>query len=131
MKVVTPNNDGPVHLGTVTSTSKDTTPDRNSAGEWAHLVDEDVEDLPLDRFFYFESEKFPSCLLLHVKEIKMICMMGDLDELEVMRYLSKNSKVLKRFSVAFTRNIDSKIKKYLQHQISRFPRGFDLLEVEF
>ncbi|KAK0572859.1 hypothetical protein LWI29_038235 [Acer saccharum] len=95
------------------------------------LKKEDVDDLPLDRFFYFESEDVPSCLLLHVKEIKMICMMGDLDELEVMRYLLKNSKVLKRFSVAFTGNIDSKIKKYLQHQISRFPKGSNSLEVEF
>ncbi|KAK0571118.1 hypothetical protein LWI29_011426 [Acer saccharum] len=48
------------------------------------LKKEYAEGLPLDRFFYFESENVPSCLSLHVKEIKMIHMMGDLDELEVI-----------------------------------------------
>ncbi|TXG62222.1 hypothetical protein EZV62_013585 [Acer yangbiense] len=52
------------------------------------LKKEYVEDLPLDRFFYFESENVPSCLSLHVKEIKMIHMMGDLDELEKKEELS-------------------------------------------
>ncbi|KAL5738703.1 hypothetical protein ACOSP7_031464 [Xanthoceras sorbifolium] len=94
------------------------------------LKKEETEDLPLDRFFYFEPENVPSCLLLHVKEIEMISMMGDLDELEVIRYLLKNSKVLKRFLVIFNR-IDSKVKKYLQKQISRFPRGSNLCKVEF
>ncbi|KAL5737011.1 hypothetical protein ACOSQ2_031799 [Xanthoceras sorbifolium] len=94
------------------------------------LKKEETEDLPLDRFFYFEPENVPSCLLLHVKEIEMISMMGDLDELEVIRYLLKNSKVLKRFLVVFNR-IDSKVKKYLQKQISRFPRGSNLCKVEF
>ncbi|KAI9165312.1 hypothetical protein LWI28_011603 [Acer negundo] len=87
--------------------------------------------MPLERFTYFESENVPSCLLLHVEEIEMINMMGDFDELEVIRYLLKNSKVLKSFSVGFSKYIDPKIKKYLRNQISRFPMGSDLREVEF
>ncbi|KAI9156166.1 hypothetical protein LWI28_001556 [Acer negundo] len=88
-------------------------------------------DVPLDRFSYFESENVPSCLLFRVKKIKVMCMMGDLDELEVVRYLLKNSKVLERFWVFFMNKIDSKIKMYLQHQISKFPRGSYLCKVGF
>jgi len=38
MKVVAANNNGPHHLGTVTSTRKDTTPDGNISSEWAFLI---------------------------------------------------------------------------------------------
>lgn len=39
VKIITPNDDGSVHLSTVASTSKDTTPDGNSASEWTLLID--------------------------------------------------------------------------------------------
>ncbi|KAK3211626.1 hypothetical protein Dsin_016332 [Dipteronia sinensis] len=104
----------------------------NSANPEVLILKKEYDiELPLVRFFYFESEIVPSFLILHVKEIKMIHMMGDLDELEVMWYLLKNNKVLKRFLAGFIRNIDSKIKKYLHYQISRFPKGSNSLEVEF
>ncbi|KAK4843883.1 hypothetical protein QYF36_013913 [Acer negundo] len=47
MKVVAPNNDCHVHLGAMTSTSKDATPDRNSAGEWALLVEVSLFPFPI------------------------------------------------------------------------------------
>ncbi|KAL5856305.1 hypothetical protein ACOSQ3_006146 [Xanthoceras sorbifolium] len=102
------------------------------------ILKKEENDLPMDRFFYFESENVPSCLLLHVKEIE-VSMMGDHDELEVIRYLLKNSKVLKRFLVVFNRfdsdcegfQLTEELEQYLQYQISRFPRGSNLHEVEF
>lgn len=38
MKVVATNNDGSLHLGTMASTLKNTASDRDSASEWAFLV---------------------------------------------------------------------------------------------
>ncbi|TXG59329.1 hypothetical protein EZV62_013902 [Acer yangbiense] len=92
------------------------------------LKKEYAAGITFERFTYFELENVPSCLLLHVEKIEMINMMGDFDELEVMRYLLKNSKVLKSFWVGFfSKSIDPKI----MNQISTFPRCSDLCEVEF
>ena len=38
MKIISPNNDGPIHLCTMTGTGYDTTTDRDIASEWALLV---------------------------------------------------------------------------------------------
>ncbi|KAL2345925.1 hypothetical protein Fmac_007210 [Flemingia macrophylla] len=38
MEIIPPNNDGPIHLSTVTCSSQDTATNGNIASEWALLV---------------------------------------------------------------------------------------------
>ncbi|KAK2647534.1 hypothetical protein Ddye_015023 [Dipteronia dyeriana] len=68
----------------------------------------------------YTMESVPSCLRLHLKVIEITDMRGMCGELEVIKYLLKNSEVLEKLEV----NLASSMKKkYLRRQILSYYRG--------
>ncbi|KAK3227512.1 hypothetical protein Dsin_007374 [Dipteronia sinensis] len=82
----------------------------------------------LQGFLPFESKSVPSCLRLHLKVIEITDMRGICGELEVIKYLLKNSEVLEKLEVNFASSMK---KKYLRRQILNYYRGSPTCEIKF
>ncbi|TXG47060.1 hypothetical protein EZV62_026354 [Acer yangbiense] len=97
------------------------------------LDKEDADSYSWDEIvsFEFELECVPSCMLLHLKEIYLF--FGEdrnLQDLDVMKCLLENSKVLERFSVNFYLSLEEQVQN-LQNFILTFPRASPICEIDF
>ncbi|TXG58974.1 hypothetical protein EZV62_016803 [Acer yangbiense] len=86
------------------------------------------QEYSLEEFVEFELESVPSCLRLHVKTIEIRNMTRDEDELDVISYMLKNSKVLEEFSVGIA---NAELKRILWRLILLYPTGSVACEVNF
>ncbi|CAK9153550.1 unnamed protein product [Ilex paraguariensis] len=78
-----------------------------------------------------ESHVVPSCLLSHLRVIEVGAFVGKNDELQLVKYLLKNSKVLSKMTIGFLCDVAIKDKKILERKILRFPRGSKTCNFQF
>ncbi|XP_059631951.1 F-box/LRR-repeat protein At4g14103-like [Cornus florida] len=76
--------------------------------------------LGIFRFNWSPPEHVPNCLLLHLKAIEIKNFEGVADELNLVKYLLKNAKVLKKMSINCTFSTED---VNIQKKLLRFPRG--------
>ncbi|KAK0578615.1 hypothetical protein LWI29_013223 [Acer saccharum] len=76
----------------------------------------------------FELESVPFCMLFHLKEVRLYLVDSDGQDLDVIKCLLENSKVLERISVRFCLD---KHKQEIQNEILNFPRASPICEIEF
>ncbi|EYU41150.1 hypothetical protein MIMGU_mgv11b020301mg, partial [Erythranthe guttata] len=76
-------------------------------------------------------QQVPTCVLSHLRIIKLVWICGNEQELEIIKYLLRNAKVLEMMEITYSQFLDSgKIVNMLTN-ISRFQRGSAACEVAF
>ncbi|GFP91676.1 putative F-box/FBD/LRR-repeat protein at4g00315, partial [Phtheirospermum japonicum] len=73
----------------------------------------------------------PKCLLSHLGTVTIHQFGSANDEFDMVRYLLKNAKVLRRIEIRFPKGIDLKVKFDALQRISSFKRGSEECEVFF
>lgn len=81
-----------------------------------------------DNLRWIEPQCVPNCLSLHVKKIEIFGFEGLTDELELVKYLLKNSEVLDKMII---RSMDGACSKKLFQKLLMFERGSKTCKVEF
>ncbi|EYU44909.1 hypothetical protein MIMGU_mgv1a021465mg [Erythranthe guttata] len=76
-------------------------------------------------------EKVPTCVLSHVKIIKLVNIKGKKHELGYIKYLLRNAKVLERMEISYPGSLAWEEKIHLLHEISSFRRASEECEVAF
>ncbi|KAL7087706.1 hypothetical protein ACP275_13G084600 [Erythranthe tilingii] len=76
-------------------------------------------------------EKVPTCVLSHVKIIKLVNIKGKKHELGYIKYLLRNAKVLERMEISYPGSLAWEEKIHLLHEISSFRRASEKCEVAF
>ncbi|KAH7575324.1 hypothetical protein JRO89_XS02G0083000 [Xanthoceras sorbifolium] len=89
---------------------------------------DEVDDEAERNFVWFQCGSVPLCLRFHLKEIHIKRMRWIDDELQVIKYLLRNSQVLEKFSVDFT---EFGPNRNIQRQIRNHPKGSDSCRIEF
>ncbi|KAL7129578.1 hypothetical protein ABFS83_13G077000 [Erythranthe nasuta] len=78
-----------------------------------------------------EPQQVPTCLLSHLRTIKIVDFVGKDYVFEIIRYLLRNAQVLERMEIAYGSSLSSDEKIYMLEEISRFRRGSKECEVVF
>ncbi|KAI9165125.1 hypothetical protein LWI28_008313 [Acer negundo] len=79
-----------------------------------------------------ELECAPSCMLLHLKEIYLFSVVRNDQDLEVIKWLLKNSKVLERFSFHTLEIIENEQEmENMENEILNLPRASPICKIEF
>ncbi|EYU41154.1 hypothetical protein MIMGU_mgv1a022442mg, partial [Erythranthe guttata] len=73
----------------------------------------------------------PTCLVSHLKIIKIATIKGKKHEFEIIRYVLRNAKVLETMEIAHGSCIGFEKKFNMLQEISRFRRGSTACEVAF
>lgn len=81
-----------------------------------------------DNLRWTEPQCVPNCLLLHVKKIEICGFEGLKHELELVKYLLKNSEVLDKMII---RSMKGACSKKLFQKLLMFERGSKTCKVEF
>lgn len=84
-----------------------------------------LQDIIFEDLVWVEPESLPHCLSSRVDMIEIANLKREDYELELVKYLLENSKVLEKFSVGFAEDAP---EDNLQKEILMFPRGFQDLQ---
>ncbi|KAL7144323.1 hypothetical protein ABFS83_07G004800 [Erythranthe nasuta] len=80
---------------------------------------------------WIEPIKVPTCLLSHLKAIKLLNIVDERNIFEVVRYVLKNARVLKKIEISYPKSFDSNQKIRMVHEISLFERASKACQVTF
>ncbi|XVF29711.1 hypothetical protein REPUB_Repub15cG0145800 [Reevesia pubescens] len=92
--------------------------------------DEELAEPEVD-FGWIPPKSVPDCLLEQLKEIRMRNLWRSEDEVEVVKYLLKNGKVLEKMSINFDEDAIYIDQVLNEDMIEKFPIGSDKCEFEF
>ncbi|EYU33521.1 hypothetical protein MIMGU_mgv1a018685mg [Erythranthe guttata] len=76
-------------------------------------------------------QKVPTCLLSHLKIINVVNIKGKKHELEIIKYLLRNAKVLERMEISYPGSLGSNEENNMLKKISLFQRGSGACKVAF
>ncbi|KAL7129242.1 hypothetical protein ABFS83_13G052200 [Erythranthe nasuta] len=76
-------------------------------------------------------QQVPTCVLSHLRIIKLVWICGNEQELEIIKYLLRNAKVLEMMEITYSQFLDSDKIINMLTNISRFQRGSAACEVAF
>ncbi|KAL7087302.1 hypothetical protein ACP275_13G060100 [Erythranthe tilingii] len=78
-----------------------------------------------------EPQQVPACLLSRLRTTKLVGIKGKKHELEIIRYLLRNAKVLERMEVVYYCSLNPYEKIDMLQNISACQRGSSVCEVRF
>ncbi|KAL8031797.1 hypothetical protein ABFX02_13G051700 [Erythranthe guttata] len=76
-------------------------------------------------------QKVPTCLLSHLQIINVVNIKGKKHELEIIKYLLRNAKVLERMEISYPGSLGSNEENNMLKKISLFQRGSGACKVAF
>ncbi|XP_017974792.1 PREDICTED: F-box/LRR-repeat protein At4g14103 [Theobroma cacao] len=99
--------------------------------EKEYPMDEE-DEIEREANFGWISPRFaPYCLSQHLKEIKMKNLWGSEDEVDVVKYLLENSKVLEKMCIKFDPGKEIVKEELDENMIKKFPRSSEKCKIEF
>ncbi|KAL7087545.1 hypothetical protein ACP275_13G073700 [Erythranthe tilingii] len=78
-----------------------------------------------------EPEQVPTCRLSRLRTTKLVGIKGNLYELEIIRYLLRNAKVMEKMEIVYSRCLVPNQKINMLEEISTFQRGSSVCEVRY
>ena len=88
----------------------------------------DDDDLR-EEFNWMQSEIVPSCLVTHLTVVRIDTFEGK-NDVQLVNYLLKNSKVLGKMTIGLSCRLSGKEKK-VHERVLKFPRGSKTCQVQF
>ncbi|KAL8032014.1 hypothetical protein ABFX02_13G066300 [Erythranthe guttata] len=78
-----------------------------------------------------EPEQVPTCRLSRLRTTKLVGIKGNLYELEIIKYLLRNAKVMEKMEIVYSRCLLRNQKNNMIEEISTFQRGSSVCEVRY